>query len=87
MMANWDVSGVMAPFERASLRLHQLVGLNDRAVPPEDAEALARRYNGASLDRLPGLGHLAHEEDAARVAASIFSAFASAELPARKSGT
>ena len=87
MMANWDVSGVMAPFERAGLSLHQIVGLNDRAVPPEHAEALARRYKGASLERLPGLGHLAHEEDAACVAASVFSAFASAELPARKSGT
>lgn len=87
MMANWNVSGVMAPFERAGLSLHQIIGLNDRAVPPEHAEELTRRYTGASLDRLPGLGHLAHEEDAARVAASIFSAFADAAMPARKSGT
>lgn len=87
MMANWDVSGIMAPFERAGLRLHQIVGLNDRAVPPGHAEELARRYAGAATERLQGLGHLAHEEDAARVAASIFKACAEADIPSRRSGT
>lgn len=87
MMASWDVSGVMAPFERAGLGLHQIVGLNDRAVPPGHAEELSRRYAGVKAERLQGLGHLAHEEDSARVAASIFTAFAEAERPSRKSGT
>ncbi len=87
MMAAWDVSGVMAPFERAGLSLHQITGANDRAVPPQLADELARRYGWASVQHLPGLGHLAHEEDAARVAAAIFGKLGAGIVPARRSGT
>jgi magnesium chelatase accessory protein len=71
MMAAWDVSDLMKPFVEAGLTLHQIIGEADRAVPPEDAERLARRYGGFTLERLSGLGHLAHEEDADRVAEAI----------------
>ncbi|MEQ9505160.1 MAG: alpha/beta fold hydrolase [Hyphomonas sp.] len=87
MMANWDVSGVLPGFARAGLGLHQIVGLNDRAVAPEDAADIARRYKSFTLERLTGLGHLAHEEDAERVAASIFAVLQQAQARVRKSGT
>ncbi len=77
MMASWDVSGLMAPFERAGLRLHQIVGTGDRAIPPETAADIARGHKGVSLERLDGLGHLAHEEDPGRVAAAIRAAIGS----------
>jgi magnesium chelatase accessory protein len=47
------------------------VGEADRAVPPEVAQAVLRRLPTAQLHRLPGLGHLAHEEAPAAVASHI----------------
>lgn len=87
MMANWDVSGILPSFERAGIPLHQIIGELDRAVPPDDAEALARRHAQITAERLAGLGHLAHEEDAPRVAAAIFAAFAENEQALRKVAT
>jgi magnesium chelatase accessory protein len=87
MMANWNVSGLIAPFVRAGIPMHQIVGLEDRAVPPSHAEELAGRHRTITLERLPGLGHLAHEEDAPRVAAAILAVLKSPEVRVRKSGT
>jgi len=87
MMANWNVSGLVAPFMRAGIAMHQIVGLKDRAVPPAHAEDLARRFETITLERLAGLGHLAHEENAPRVAAAIFNSIDEARAESRKSGT
>jgi magnesium chelatase accessory protein len=68
MMANWDLD----PLSRALAGLDcplQLVACgNDRTVPPSDAEQLARRLPQGHLVRVPGLGHLGHEEDPQRFA-------------------
>jgi magnesium chelatase accessory protein len=48
-----------------------IVGERDRAVPPRDAARLRTLIPGAEVVRLPGLGHLAHEEDARAVARAI----------------
>lgn len=87
MMASWDVVDILPPFGRAGLVLHQITGANDRAVPPQLADDLAQRHRWATVSRLPGLGHLAHEEDPARVAAAIFDRLGAAAIPARRSGT
>ncbi len=87
MMANWDVSGLMPPLERAGLMLHQITGADDRAVPPVHADEFARRFKGVSAEQLDGLGHLAHEEDAPRVAARILAALETARAPVRKAAT
>lgn len=62
MMAGWD----LAPLAEALPRLQQpvllLVGEADRTVPPAQAARIAPRLRHATLQRLPGLGHLAHEE-------------------------
>jgi len=50
------------------------VGTRDRTVPPEQALRIAARVPGARIVELPGLGHLAHEEDPAQVAGVILRA-------------
>jgi magnesium chelatase accessory protein len=39
-----------------------VVGANDRTVPPSQARRVKMLLPGATIARLPGLGHLAHEE-------------------------
>jgi magnesium chelatase accessory protein len=71
MMAHWDLHRLARDLPGLELPLLLLVGENDGAVSPDDAERVAGRVTGARVERLPGLGHLAHEEDPAAVAASI----------------
>jgi magnesium chelatase accessory protein len=74
MMANWDLATLFAAMPALRLRLLQIVGSNDRAVPPDDAFQLARRVPNASVELLRGPGHLAHEEEPRRVADVIIGA-------------
>lgn len=68
MMSQWE----LAPLERDLARLRSptllVVASNDRAVPPSEGQRLAGLIPGARLLTLPGLGHLAHEEQPARIA-------------------
>lgn len=81
MMANWDLRGFARELSGLDVPLLLLAGEHDQAVQPQDAEQVARRIAGARVQRLPGLGHLAHEEDAEAVAASIL-AFARSTIGA-----
>lgn len=74
MMASWDLAGLMPRSQGAGVRLHLIAGESDKAVPPRSATDLARELNGVTSEVLAGLGHLAHEEDAARVSAAMFRA-------------
>ena len=71
MMANWD----LLPLERDLPRLHThlllITGSNDRTIPPSDSVRVRALVPGAELVALPGLGHLAHEEQPARIAALL----------------
>ena len=71
MMANWD----LRPLERDLPRLHThlllITGSNDRTIPPSDSVRVRALVPGAELVSLPGLGHLAHEEQPARIAALV----------------
>lgn len=71
MMANWELE----PLERDLARLapppRLLAGTKDAAVPPDVARQVAGRATGAEVVMLPGLGHLAHEEDASAVFAAM----------------
>lgn len=71
MMARWDLRPLWdaLPALRADLLL--LVGSHDRTVAPAQSFELARSVPTADLRVLTGLGHLAHEEDAPRLAAEI----------------
>ena len=71
MMAQWDLKPLIADLPRLDTPLLLVVGANDRAVPPAQSNKVARRVRGARVHTMPGLGHLAHEEDPAGTAALI----------------
>lgn len=71
MMANWDLNRFARTLPDLDAPLLLIAGENDEAVRPDDAERVARRVRDARVVRLAGLGHLAHEEDAAAVAEPI----------------
>ncbi len=68
MMAHWDLRPLLRELRRLPRPLYLLVGDRDKTVPPRQAEQLGRRIALAAVHHLPGLGHLAHEEQPASVA-------------------
>lgn len=71
MMAGWDLESLWRDLPRLAVPLRLVVGRNDGTVPPADAERVRARVPGATVERLPGLGHLMHEEAPARLAALV----------------
>lgn len=68
MMASWDLealSRVLPQIESPVLLVHSSA---DSAVPLASVERAARLIPDCRLEVLPGLGHLAHEEQPARAA-------------------
>ncbi len=63
MMAHWDLEGLAQGLRRLNTPLLLVVGENDKAIAPAQADTVAERAANARVERLPGLGHLAHEED------------------------
>ena len=63
MMARWNLDELLSRLSDVDTPVHFLTGENDKAVPPRVAEEAAARMPHASVTSLPGLGHLAHEED------------------------
>jgi magnesium chelatase accessory protein len=63
MMGNWDLALFSKKLAGFSVPLILVVGQNDRSIPPAEAERIATLIPTARIIRLPGLGHLAHEED------------------------
>lgn len=71
MMARWDLEQFAARLPALHTPLHLVVGAGDRTVPPAEAARLQQRMPGVPCTTLPGLGHLAHEEDPVAVAALL----------------
>ena len=71
MMAHWDLQGLSAELPGLSLPLTLVVGSGDRMIPPADADRVRAIVPQARVVRLEGLGHLAHEEQPAAVAALV----------------
>jgi len=71
MMAHWDLAPLARELRLLRVPLLQVVGSSDCTVPPEQATEVAAQVAGARTVMLEGLGHLAHEEDPARVAREI----------------
>ena len=67
MMARWDLHALAAALPRLPVPMHLLAAERDRTVPPSNARRVAALLPSASLTLLPGLGHLAHEEQPQRV--------------------
>lgn len=71
LMAHWKLRPLLADLPRVTTPTTMVLGENDRATPAAEAWAAARRIPGCQEVRLPGLGHLAHEEDPGRTAGII----------------
>jgi magnesium chelatase accessory protein len=71
MVARWNLRELASALPTLRTPLHLLVGEQDGTVPPADARRAQALVPGATLAALPGLGHLAHEEDAPRVAQAL----------------
>ena len=68
MMAQWSLDDLLDRLTRQDLPITLIVGDNDKAVPPQTSHDAAAMLPNCNVMSLPGLGHLAHEEDAAAVA-------------------
>jgi magnesium chelatase accessory protein len=73
MMANWDLAPLLRDLPRLRPSLVLAVGARDRTVLPAQAERVRARLQAARIVTLPGLGHLAHEEKPAEIAALVAS--------------
>ncbi len=71
MMAHWDLRPLLADLPRLRVPLLLVAGAGDRSVPPAQSAQVRDLVPGSTLTTLPGLGHLAHEERPAKVAALI----------------
>ena len=71
MMAAWDLRGFAGKLDSLRVPVHLLAGDADRTIPLRDAHRLRARLPRATLRVLPGLGHLAHEEDPDTVAGAV----------------
>lgn len=74
LMAHWKLRPLLDDLPHLDVPARFIVGEADYATPARDAEAAAGRIGDCDVVRLPGRGHLAHEEDPAAVAGLIRSA-------------
>ena len=63
MMARWDLQALQAEMPTFSSPLTLVAAEGDHAVPPDVAKEVQGVIPNSRLIPLPGLGHLAHEED------------------------
>ena len=71
MMANWDLTRIERDLGHLQTPLYLVVGEGDLTVSPREASRVCERLPSAELMTLPGLGHLAHEEQPADVATVV----------------
>ncbi len=68
MMARWDLPALAADLPRLRTPLHLVVAEGDATIAPTDAQRVRALRPGTTVCTLPGLGHLAHEEQPRTVA-------------------
>ncbi len=71
MMTQWQIDGLLARLPKIAAPTLLIAADGDRAVPAETSVTAARRLPNAEIVRLPGLGHLAHEEAPVAIARRI----------------
>lgn len=74
MMGVWDVRPLEREMAALATPLRLIVGANDRMILPGEALRVRRLLPQAEVTQLPGLGHLAHEEQPALLAQLIIDA-------------
>lgn len=62
MMANWDLDTLKRDLPGLKVPLDIIHGERDAAIPVAKAREAAALVPGATIEVLPGLGHLAHEQ-------------------------
>jgi len=62
MMANWKLEPLLHDLPRLAPALVLMTAANDRSISPTVAQQVRAILPSAVIERLPGLGHLAHEE-------------------------
>jgi magnesium chelatase accessory protein len=68
MMANWRLEPLLHDLPRLTTRLLLVAAEGDRSISPDVARQVREVYPQAIIERLPGLGHLAHEEQPQAIA-------------------
>lgn len=68
MMANWKLEPLLHDLPRLATKLLLITAANDRSISPDVARHVREILPHAILENLPGLGHLAHEEQPALIA-------------------
>jgi magnesium chelatase accessory protein len=71
MMANWDLEPLLQALPALKPKLVLVAADGDRAIPPSVARKVLEVQPKAVIERIPRLGHLAHEEQPELVAALI----------------
>jgi magnesium chelatase accessory protein len=71
MLSHWDLESFAHDLPNVPAPLTLLVAENDRTVPPAQAREVRARLPSATIEWLPGLGHLAHEEAPGLIAGKI----------------
>lgn len=71
MMANWKLEPLLHDLPRLTTALVLVVATNDRSISPEVARQVREILPSAVIERIPGLGHLAHEEQPQLIAELI----------------
>jgi magnesium chelatase accessory protein len=79
MMANWDLETLQRDLPRLSPPLLLLTGDADRTIPPSEAARVLAMLPSARQVLLPGLGHLAHEEQPQQVLELLLAEFRSTQ--------
>ena len=68
MMAGWDLPPLLARLSQLEMPIWLIAAEGDKTIPPDRSlSVISKLKNGRSF-RLPGLGHLAHEEDPEAIA-------------------
>ena len=62
MMANWKLEPLLHDLPRLATPLLLIAAANDRSISPDVARQVREILPHAIIERVPGLGHLAHEE-------------------------
>jgi magnesium chelatase accessory protein len=67
MMSQWRLDRLLSDLPSITTRTILIAGTNDKAVPSTVSENAARRMPNAAFMPVSGLGHLAHEEQPAKI--------------------
>jgi len=86
MMARWTLDPLLGRLPAIDIPVLFILGAGDRAVPPAQSAAQARRMPDARVVRLDGFGHLVHEEAAQDVLAALVPFLKECTAPGRPPG-